>query len=273
MISYLEYPSTPDAPDAMPFSAQFVEPVEPVAPDERARAGIRAGYFASRCRRISHGIAFAACMLAAAALYVGMVHSEPAGGLPLTPHFSSQVERGIETVAVPDPPQAMVIAAREIEQVWDIPYEDALAMVQSAVDASAEQRVDPLLTLAIMAVESGFDSDAVSPAGARGPMQLVERWHLKRIADLGARAGALTPDQNIQVGVGVLREYLNIERGNLAAALQRYNGSLDDETRRYSEKVLKTYKQFRVKFSALAAKPAKAAPKTQPGSRVAAAQT
>ena len=266
MISYLEYPCTPEASDGTPLSAQYVEPV---APDEHARAGIRASTFASRRGRISHGFAFAACMLAAAALYVGMVHSEPAGDLPFTPYSSSLVEPGIETVAMPGPPQAMISAAREIEQVWDVPYEDALAMVQSAVEASAEQRVDPLLTLAVMAVESGFDSDAVSPAGARGPMQLVERWHLKRIADVGAHAGTLTPEQNIRVGVGVLREYLDIERGNLAAALQRYNGALDDETRHYSEKVLKTYKWFRVKFSALAAQTKKAAPKAQPGIRVA----
>lgn len=107
--------------------------------------------------------------------------------------------------------------------------------------------IDPLLVVAIIAVESGFDPAQQSSQGAIGLMQVIPKWHLDKI---DARVdGDPEPDHlfdpkiNIAVGVEVLAEGLARYR-QLERALQYYNGSLNDRERRYSKKVLSVYRQL-----------------------------
>jgi soluble lytic murein transglycosylase-like protein len=83
--------------------------------------------------------------------------------------------------------------------------------------------LDPQLVLAVAEVESSFRKYAISQAGARGYMQVMPFW-VSVIGDDGHNLFNLRT--NLRYGCTILRHYLDIERGNLARALGRYNGSL-----------------------------------------------
>lgn len=83
--------------------------------------------------------------------------------------------------------------------------------------------LDPHLVLAVIDVESRFRKYAVSKAGARGLMQVMPFW----VREIGEPGHNLFHERtNLRYGCTILRHYLDRERGNLANALARYNGSL-----------------------------------------------
>ncbi len=94
--------------------------------------------------------------------------------------------------------------------------------------------LDPQLVFAVIDTESGFRYDAVSPVGAIGLMQVMPFW-TQVLAD-GESDMLYKPDLNVRIGCLILAHYLEIERGNVERALQRYNGSLGRSV--YSDKVL-----------------------------------
>jgi soluble lytic murein transglycosylase-like protein len=83
--------------------------------------------------------------------------------------------------------------------------------------------LDPHLVLSVIDVESKFRKYAVSRAGARGLMQVMPFW-VKEIGEPGQNL--FHERTNLRYGCTILRHYLDRERGNLANALGRYNGSL-----------------------------------------------
>ena len=114
---------------------------------------------------------------------------------------------------------------------------DAVRPVLEAVQViGQEQRIDPLLIVAVIGVESGFNPFAESTMGAKGLMQIIPRFHRDKLpTGLDARA-FLDPVTNIRVGALVLQEAIE-RRGGVAAGLQYYGGSSDSE-RLYANKVL-----------------------------------
>jgi len=107
--------------------------------------------------------------------------------------------------------------------------------------------VDTDLVKAVIQNESAYDPDAVSSAGALGLMQLMPAT----AANLGVE-NPLNPEENIEVGVKLLRELLNQFGGNLtnvvaaynagAGAVQQYGGVPPyQETQLYVSRVLSTY--------------------------------
>ncbi|HUP97954.1 MAG TPA: transglycosylase SLT domain-containing protein [Usitatibacter sp.] len=83
--------------------------------------------------------------------------------------------------------------------------------------------LDPHVVLAVIDVESHFRKYAVSKAGARGLMQVMPFW----VREIGEPGHNLFQERiNLRYGCTILRHYLDRERGNLANALGRYNGSL-----------------------------------------------
>jgi soluble lytic murein transglycosylase-like protein len=83
--------------------------------------------------------------------------------------------------------------------------------------------LDPHLVLAVIDVESRFRKYAVSRAGARGLMQVMPFW----VKEIGEPGHNLFHERtNLRYGCTILRHYLDREKGNLANALGRYNGSL-----------------------------------------------
>ncbi len=94
-------------------------------------------------------------------------------------------------------------------------------------------QLPPELVLAVIDVESRFDRYAVSYAGAVGLMQVMPFWPRQ----LGmSNEQLIRVGDNVRMGTTILGYYLAKERGNLARALQRYNGSLGRTT--YSDLVL-----------------------------------
>ncbi|MCX7962000.1 MAG: transglycosylase SLT domain-containing protein [Burkholderiales bacterium] len=117
--------------------------------------------------------------------------------------------------------------------------EEAIAgFVAAAYRAGSELRLDPLLILAVMAVESRFNPVAESVLGAKGLMQVIGRFHLDKLAEHGGEPALLDPEVNIQVGARILRDCLR-RVGDLEGALRMYAGAASEEPgAQYAAKVL-----------------------------------
>lgn len=103
--------------------------------------------------------------------------------------------------------------------------------------AGRELHLDPLLIIAVIGVESGFNPFSQSVVGAQGLMQVMPRFHKDK---LPSDAGALPffdPLTNVQVGARVLKESIH-RFGGVEGGLQQFGGALNDPDRRYSGKVL-----------------------------------
>jgi len=109
--------------------------------------------------------------------------------------------------------------------------------VSTAYRAGREFAVDPLLILAVMAIESRYNPVAESSMGAKGLMQIIPRYHPEKLLEHGGEHALLDPEVNIQVGARILREYMR-RFGATEAALQQYAGAMDEPTAQYSGKVL-----------------------------------
>lgn len=83
--------------------------------------------------------------------------------------------------------------------------------------------LEPSLVLGLIQVESGFRKFAISSAGARGFMQVMPFW--TRVLAEGDASVLFQAQTNLRFGCVILRHYLNVEQGDLAMALGRYNGS------------------------------------------------
>ncbi len=109
--------------------------------------------------------------------------------------------------------------------------------VAAAYRAGEQYSVDPLLILAVMAVESRYNPVAESGVGAKGLMQVMPKFHLEKLADRGGEEALLEPEVNIEVGARILREYQR-RFHDTEAALQMYAGAFDEPTSQYANKVL-----------------------------------
>ncbi|MCC6178106.1 MAG: transglycosylase SLT domain-containing protein [Chloroflexi bacterium] len=122
------------------------------------------------------------------------------------------------------------------------------AIVQQA---AAKYGVDPALIAAVIEVESSFNPNAVSVAGATGLMQLMPAT----ARGLGV-SDARDPLQNVLGGAKLLGHLLDKYHGDVSLAAAAYNagsGAVDTyggvppyaETRRYVPKVLAALSRYR----------------------------
>lgn len=87
---------------------------------------------------------------------------------------------------------------------------------------SQQAKLPPELVLAVIDVESDFDTWAISSAGAQGLMQVMPFWQ----DEIGRPEDNLfNMTTNIRYGITILKHYLDKEDGNISNALARYNGS------------------------------------------------
>lgn len=123
---------------------------------------------------------------------------------------------------------------------------DATNMLVSAAYMTAREiKLDPLLILSVMAIESGFNPFAESPVGAQGLMQVMSKVHHDKFRELGGVKAALNPVANIRVGSLILKDY--VERGgSVEAGLKMYvgAGALDTDFG-YGAKVLAEYRRLK----------------------------
>ncbi len=136
-------------------------------------------------------------------------------------------------------------------------------VMAAIVRESRRNGLDPVLTAAVIHVESGFNPFAVSPVGARGLMQIMPptaQWLLEKDDDTRndrLRAAALfNPVLNVELGTAYLAQLMKRFDGDLTKALIAYNAgpgvarSLHRGStawrrlERYPKNVLATYRSF-----------------------------
>lgn len=142
-------------------------------------------------------------------------------------------------------------------------------LVSAAYLTGKEVQIDPLLILAVMAIESRFNPFAESPVGAQGLMQVMSKVHRDKFAEMGGTHAALNPVANIRVGALILKEYV-ARGGSVEAGLKRYVGAAAMDTDAgYGAKVLGEYDRLKAvaggkRISAFATMASRAAPRIQP---------
>ena len=149
---------------------------------------------------------------------------------------------------------------------------DAAGMLVGATYSTArEVQLDPLLILAVIAIESRFNPFAESPVGAKGLMQVMAHVHRDRFQPLGGVQAALNPVANIKVGASILRDYVR-RAGSLEGGLKMYVGAaFHDTDSGYGAKVIAEYNRMKSVARPTPARPAaspqKVVTKSEPATR------
>ncbi len=225
-----------------------------------------------RSRARAGPVIAAACALAVAAAVPGRLgegnrsladseHAPPrCAGIPCEPGPAGLVER-VDAQLAPRMPQ--------IEDL------DRRLLARTIVGEAQAARVDPLLVLALIEIESGFDLGAMSGRGARGLMQLRETTMRREVQRAGlSYDGPHDPITNVQAGVRYLRRLLDAF-GREDVALMAYNagpnrilgymreGAIPDRFRVYPRRVKAEVRRLRRSMEAptmVASAPPVAAP-------------
>ena len=153
---------------------------------------------------------------------------------PLSPSASGALQVA-QTESIEDREQRVV--AEFIARRYRVAEAASAEFVSTAYRTGRELSLDPLLILAVMAVESRYNPVAESSMGAKGLMQVIPRYHPEKLLEHGGEHSLLDPETNIEVGSQILREYLR-RYGDTEAALQKYAGALDEPGSQYAAKVL-----------------------------------
>lgn len=157
--------------------------------------------------------------------------------LPLNSNYQTLIKEN--TVAPAKPLQAINSSTSKL------PFDTAVSA------AALTSALEPALIHAVIAAESGHNTHAVSPRGARGLMQLMpataKRFQVNNLDD---------PAQNVLAGARYLRELRDLYQGDLQLTLAAYNAGPEAvmrygnrvppyiETRQYVPKVLRLYRFF-----------------------------
>jgi soluble lytic murein transglycosylase-like protein len=97
-------------------------------------------------------------------------------------------------------------------------------LARTIVGEAEAASVDPLLVLAMIEVESGFDPRATSSAGAQGLMQLLPGTLRRELELHGIQpSGPSDPVANVRAGVRYLRRCLDAYPRSLELGLMAYN--------------------------------------------------
>jgi soluble lytic murein transglycosylase-like protein len=110
--------------------------------------------------------------------------------------------------------------------------------VSNTVLIAKEVNIDPVLLLAVISIESNFNPNTKSHAGAEGLMQVMTAVHKEKYALFGGISDAVKPEVNIRVGAYILK-YLIATGGSLRNGLKYYVGAANaEDDGGYSDKVM-----------------------------------
>jgi soluble lytic murein transglycosylase-like protein len=129
------------------------------------------------------------------------------------------------------------LVATFIARRYRVAQEPVSELVKAAFDTGREVGLDPLLLLAVMAIESGFNPYAESGVGAKGLMQVMSTVHSDKFRYFGGQSAALEPLANIKVGAIVLKDCI-ARGGSLPGGLRLYVGSTSQDDGGYGAKVM-----------------------------------
>ncbi len=180
---------------------------------------------------------------------LGMVMSScanPSVPPPQTAHHYRQVT------------QLAVLISEEIPpRTWESETEASLEISRTVVRLSRTYRIDPLLVLSIIKVESQFRPMVTSRAGAIGLMQVmpIVVRHIGSEVDVRRKEDLFDPEKNILIGLHYFTYLRDKYENNLLNALAAYNmgpTALDGRLSRrgsvpttYYRKVMSCYETFR----------------------------
>ena len=178
------------------------------------------------------GILRIGAAIAAVAL-LGLAAGSAFAGAQVEEQLATSVVSGLQR-AIADTPVLVDYASRPDVRPWIDEMSRRLAsrfpdapsrndFIATVYYEATRAGLDPQLVLGVIQYESNFRKYAISPADARGYMQVMPFW--TRLIG--------TPEHNLfhlrtnlRYGCVILRHYLDIENGDLFRALGRYNGSL-----------------------------------------------
>jgi len=110
--------------------------------------------------------------------------------------------------------------------------------VSNTILIAKEVNIDPVLLLAVISVESNFNPNTKSHAGAEGLMQVMTSVHKDKYALYGGATEAVKPEVNIRVGAYILK-YLIATAGSLRNGLKYYVGAANaEDDGGYTDKVM-----------------------------------
>jgi soluble lytic murein transglycosylase-like protein len=157
-------------------------------------------------------------------------------------------EERVSVEMVPGEPTAVAEAASGSA----LPLQAGKRYADMIAKVAREQKLEPALLHAVIAVESAYNPQAKSPKGATGLMQLMP--------DTAKRYGVtdlLNPLENLRAGARYLRDLLGMFNNNLKLVLAAYNAGEGavirsgnaipnyPETRAYVPRVLQHYELYR----------------------------
>lgn len=169
---------------------------------------------------------------------------------PLADSVRSALHAAVDDVQLPEPVFASTAALMRYLR-WLTAASDRLRRFMPDLDArrdflqtvwyeATRARLEVDLVLGLIQVESGFRQHIVSPAGARGYMQIMPFW--ARLIGDGDADKLFHTQINLRFGCVILRHYLERERNDLFMALGRYNGSAGQA--KYPQAVLAARRQW-----------------------------
>jgi len=175
----------------------------------------------------------------------------------VAPPLSALMEKPASTPAANEEPltaEEKALLGTQKQQLWvtswlskryHVAGDAANMLVSTAYLTAREIKLDPLLILAVMAIESGLNPFAESPVGAQGLMQVMSKVHHEKFQDMGGVQAALNPVANIRVGSLILKDYVT-RGGSVEAGLKTYVGAAafehDDG---YGSRVLAEYHRLK----------------------------
>jgi len=110
--------------------------------------------------------------------------------------------------------------------------------VSNTILIAKEVNIDPVLLLAVISVESNFNPNTKSHAGAEGLMQVMTSVHRDKYALYGGTQEAVKPEVNIRVGAYILK-YLIATAGSLRNGLKFYVSAANaEDDGGYADKVM-----------------------------------
>lgn len=101
------------------------------------------------------------------------------------------------------------IDERLAHRVPELAVDDRGRLAATIVREAEEAALDPLLVLAVIEVESRFDAEARSQAGAMGLMQLRENTLRGELRRHGLEGDLSDPVTNVRAGIRYLRRLMN----------------------------------------------------------------
>jgi soluble lytic murein transglycosylase-like protein len=145
----------------------------------------------------------------------------------------------------------------------DINDSEAWKVSEVIVEESLKRNLDPMLVLALIEIESRFQSASISPGGARGIMQIMPetgRFLMEAVGrELGIQAVAYRPESlddpiiNIRMGVyylhGLRKQFRNLDLALIAynagpADLQNHLDTNQEISREFATLVLDAYTRY-----------------------------